>query len=132
MINMGTYIELDEDSSALLEKYCNEAIRPAKPGPVLSRIIRPWYARAAKEWVKNKGLIPDLEPIGEKRTHAVSINSDHANMFRGVLNTVNERTGSNIGEVELVSWLTRMFIKMHRIRERAEGYKLRMGNIKKV
>ena len=129
---MGTYIELDEESSSLLDKFCNERIRPTLPGPFLSRIIRPWYARAAKEWIKDKSLIPELESIEGKHTHAIAINKDHATMFRDVLKIVNERCGTNIGEVELISWLTRIFIKMYRIKEKTEGYTMKYGHVARV
>ena len=129
---MGTYIELDDESSALLDKFCNESIRPTQIGPMVSRIIRPWYARAAKEWIKNKDYIPDLPPIGEGKTHAVEINKDHASMFREVLKIVNMRCDSNVGEVELISWLTKMFIKAYRIKEKTEGYKIKHGRTARV
>lgn len=132
MIDMGTYIELDEESSALLDKYCNEQIRPAKPGPLLSRIVRPWYSIMAKSWLKNPSLIPKLEPIRDDKTHAIGMNKDHAKMFRDVLQLVNKRLEMEIGEVELASWLTKGFIKTYRIAEKEKGYRMKFGKIHRV
>jgi len=127
---MGTQIEIDENSFALLDKYCNELVRPAVMGAVLGRVLEAWYAQAAKEWAKDRNLIPKLPKVPEGITQGVDINSEDARIFLTTLKKLNEKTGLEINPASLASWLVGLFIKMYDIKKKSK-YKIKMGMLKK-
>ena len=129
---MGTEIEIESETLSLLDKYCNPKIRPARLGAILSVIISQWYARAAKAWTEKPELIPHLEKIPESRKQKVMTTTTHGKAFKKTLEAFNKKMNTNIGEAELVTWLTKTYIKAFRIKQKTKGYKFVMGGIKRV
>ena len=117
---MSINIELEEESFVILDKYCNESIRPAQIGAVLSRIIEAWYARAAMEWAKNPKYIPNLSIIPENKTNSVPISDHQSQMFQKTIRALNDKLNIEIDPCSLASWLTRMFIKAYDLKTKSE------------
>ena len=126
----NTYIEISEDSIHDVEKYCNAKVRSANFHLIISRILRPWYARAVGEWVKTPSLVPKLEKIPESKIMKVRIHKDHAFMFKDTLRRFNERTNNNIEQASLASWLCDVFVKQFKLKELSR-FKPDMGQVKK-
>lgn len=129
---MGVEIEIGQETLQLLDRYCNPKIRPTDLAALVSRIIEPWYTQAVKKWVKSPELIPKLEKIPEGKKQKIMISSVHGKNLRNTLEAFNLKMGTNIDEAELVTWMCSLYIKMYRIKEKEKGYKLNMGQIKRV
>lgn len=123
-------VEVEEEAVQLLEKYTNH--RPGETGLILDRIVREWYARAAKSWRNTPGLIPKLPKVPEGKTMKVRINKTHAKIYKKTIEKLNQIHGLEIKEACLTSYLTRMFCRIFEIKKKAEKYKIKFGKFHKV
>ena len=125
---MSYEIEIGEDEVEMLDKYCNEYVRPAHIGAMLGRIVEAWYARAAKLWSKSPELIPKLQKLN--KTQMIEINSDDGRQYIRTISALEKKLDIQINPAELTSWLVRMFEKTYRLKNMSK-YKIDMGRIKK-
>ena len=120
---------MHEEALELLDKYCNENIRPANLPAIVSRIIEQWTQMAAKEWRNRPNLIPKLTPTPQKKTMKVKVNDVHAKAYIRTINQLNEEHNMKLDTATLTTWLVEMFAKTFDIKRKTKDYKIQFGKV---
>ena len=123
-------IEISQTAHTILDKYCNNKVRPARMPLVIERILEPFYCIVVKQWNIHPNMIQKLAPTPEKEKMKVNIHSGKALEFLTAIDKINIKFEKDIDPCAVASWLIEMFAKATKMEELSK-YKPDMGGFKK-